>query len=57
MALCEFCSVKTETLNHLLGECIHAQHFRTNLSVFLHEYNVFIQFIYRNIMLGNTEEI
>ena len=37
-ALCEFCSMEIEILNHLFGECIHVQHFWTNLSVFLQEY-------------------
>ena len=54
-ALCEFCSMEIETLNHLFWECIHVQHFWTNLSVFLQEYNILIQFNLRNVMLGITE--
>ena len=55
-ALCEFCSMEIETLNHLFWECIHVQHFWTNLSVFLQEYNIIIiQFNLRNVMLGITE--
>ena len=50
--LCEFCSMEIETLNHLFWECIHVQHFWTNLSVFLQEYNVLVQFNLKNIMQG-----
>ena len=46
-ALCEFCSMEIETLNHLFWECIHVQHFWTNLSVFLQEISILtgIQYI------------
>ena len=54
-ALCDFCSMETETLNHLFWECTHVQHFWTNLSVFLQECNVLIQFNLRNVMLCITE--
>ena len=47
--------VEIETFNHLFWECIHVQHFWTNLSVFLQEYTVLIQFNLRNVMLGITE--
>ena len=47
--------MEIETLNHLFWECIHVQHFWTNLSVFLQEYNILIQFNLRNVMLGITE--
>ena len=53
--LCDFCSMEIETLDHPFWECIHAQLFWTNLSTLLHDYNVFIHFNLRNIMLGITE--
>ena len=54
-ALCDFCSMEIETLNHLFWECIHLQHCWTNISVFLQKYNVLIQFNLRMVMLGITE--
>ena len=53
--LCDFCSMEIETLDHLFWECIHVQLFWANLSTFLQDYNVFIHFNLRNIMLGITE--
>ena len=53
--LCDFCSMEIETLDHLFWECIHVQLFWTNLSTLLRDYNVFIHFNLRNIMLGITE--
>ena len=53
--LCDFCCMEIETLDHLFWECIHVQLFRTNLSTVLQNYNVFIHFNLRNIMLGITE--
>ena len=53
--LCDFCSMEIETLDHLFWECIHEQLFWTNLSTLLQDYNVFIHFNLRNIMLGITE--
>ena len=49
--------MEIETRNHLFWECIHVRHFWTNLSAFLQEYNVLIQFNLRNVMLGITEGI
>ena len=43
-----------ETLNHLFLECIQVQHFWTNLSILLQEYNVHIKFNLRYILLGIT---
>ena len=53
-ALCDFCSMDIETLNHLFWECIQVQHFWTNLSILLQEYNVHIKFNLRYILLGIT---
>ena len=53
-ALCEFCFMDIETLKRLFWECIHVQHFWTNLSILLQEYNVHIQFNLRCILLGIT---
>ena len=50
--LCNFCSMEIETLDHLFWECIYVQLFWTNLSTLLQNYNVFIHFNLRNIMLG-----
>ena len=47
--------IEIETLEHLFWECIHVQLFLTNLSTLLQDYNVFIHFNLRNIMLGITE--
>ena len=49
--------MEIETLDHLFCECIHVQLFWTNLSTLLQDYNVFIHFNIRNIMLGITEGI
>ena len=53
--LCDFCCIEIETLDHLFWECIHVQLFWTYLSTLLQDYNVFIHFNLRNIMLGITE--
>ena len=53
-ALCDFCSMDIETINHLFWECIHVQNFWTNLSILLQEYNVHIQFNLRYKLLGIT---
>ena len=52
--LCDFCCMEIETLDHLFWE-IHVQLFWTNLSTLLQDYNVFIHFNLRNIMLGIRE--
>ena len=55
-ALCEFCSMEIETLNHLFWECIHVQHFWTNLSFLTGiQYINSIQLNVKNVMLGITE--
>ena len=53
-ALCDFCSMDIETLNHLFLECIQVQHFWINLSILLQEYYVHIKFNLRYILLGIT---
>ena len=53
-ALCDFCSMDIETINHLFWECIHVQNVWTNLSILLQEYNVHIQFNLRYILFGIT---
>ena len=53
--LCDFCCMEIETLDHQFWECIHVQLFWINLSTLLQDYNVFIHFNLRNIMLGITE--
>ena len=37
-ALCEFCTMEIETINHLFGECNYVQHFWANLTTFLLRY-------------------
>ena len=53
-ALCDFCSMDIETLNHLFWECIQVQQFWTNLSILMQEYNVHIKYNLRYILLGIT---
>ena len=47
--------MEIETLDHLLCVFIRVQLFWTNLSTLLQDYNAFILFNLRNIMLGITE--
>ena len=54
-ALCEFCSMKIETINHLLWECNHGQYFWTNLTMFLLRHNITINFSLKSVTLGITE--
>ena len=52
-ALCDFCSMENKITD--FGNVFMYSNFWTNLSVFLQEYNVLIQFNLRNVMLGITE--
>ena len=54
-ALCEFCSMEIETINHLFWECNHAQHFWTNLAMFLLRHNITINFNLKYFTFGITE--
>ena len=53
-ALCEFCNMELETINHLFWECLYVQQFWTELSNFLKDYNVDITFYQKNITFGIT---
>ena len=53
-ALCDFCPMDIETINHLFWEYIRVHNFLTNIFIFLQEYNVNIQFNLRYILLGIT---
>ena len=53
--LCDFCFMEIETHECILGVHSCVQLFWTNLSTLLQDYNVFIHFNLRNIMLGITE--
>ena len=54
-ALCEFCSMEIETINHLFWECNHVQHFWTNLAMFLLRHNITINFSLMYVTFGITE--
>ena len=54
-ALCEFCSMEIETINHPLGECNHVQHLWRNLTMFLLRHNISINFSLKYVTFGITE--
>ena len=54
-ALCEFCSMEIETINHLFWECNHVQHFWTNLAMFLLRHNITINFSLKYVTFCITE--
>ena len=43
-ALCDFCEMEIETINHLFWECLHVQQFWAEIASFLKDYNVDITF-------------
>ena len=54
-ALCEFCTMEIETINHLFGECNYVQHFWANLATFLLRYNITMHFSLKYVTFGITE--
>ena len=55
-ALCEFCTIQIETINHLFGECNYVQHFWPNPTTFLLRYNITIlHFSLKYVTFGITE--
>ena len=50
--LCDFCNMNEETNKHLFWECIHTQHFWTELSIFLQTKNMNLIFTYETISFG-----
>ena len=53
-ALCDFCNVEIETIDHLFWQCIHVQTFWTEFSHFLTDLNIDIDFNLLNIAFGFT---
>lgn len=53
-ALCDFCAMEIETLQHLFWECLYVQQFWTEYSNFLKYHNVEIIFNQKNITFGIT---
>ena len=51
-SLCDFCNMSTETNKHLFWECIHTQHFWTELTTFLETKNIHLSFSYELISFG-----
>ena len=56
-ALCDFCTMELETINHLFWECLYVQRFWTELSNLLKNCNVDITFSLRTITIGITQRI
>ena len=54
-ALCEFCTMEIETINHLFWECNYVQHFWANLATFLLRYNITMHFSLKYVTFGITE--
>lgn len=51
-ALCDFCSMNIQTLNHLFWECPQVQHFWSEVSNFMSSYDITITFTLHNIIFG-----
>lgn len=56
-ALCDFCNMEIETVNHLFWECIHVQSFWMQLSSLLQEKNVNIELNFKKIAFGECQLI
>ena len=56
-ALCDFCTMEIETINHLFWECLYVQQFWTELSNLLKNCNIDITFSLRTITFGITQRI
>ena len=55
-ALCEFCTMEIETINHLFWECNYEQHFWANLTTFFFlRYNITMHFSLKYATFGITE--
>lgn len=55
-ALCDFCVMEIETVNHLFWECIHVQHFWRELSHFLSNCNINIPLNLKTVSFGITHK-
>ena len=53
-ALCDFCNMEIETIDHLFWQCKHVQTFWTEFSHFLSDLNIDIEFNLINIAFGFT---
>ena len=56
-ALCDFCTMEIETINHLFWEYLYVQQFWTELSNLLKDCNIGITFSLRTITFGITQRI
>ena len=56
-ALCDFCTMEIETINHLFWECLYVQQFWTELLNLLKDSNVDITFSLRTITFEITQRI
>ena len=56
-ALCDFCTMEIESINHLFWECLYVQQFWTETSNFLKDYNVDISFSLKTVFFGITQQI
>ena len=54
-ALCDFCMMEIETINHLFWECL--QQFWAELANFLNEFNVNITFSLKTVSFGITQQL
>ena len=55
-ALCEFCTMEIETINHLFWKCNYVQHFWANLATFLLRYNITVNFSLKYVTFGITKK-
>ena len=55
--LCDFCSMLTETLDHLFWYCSYSQHFWNELTHFLKSLNINIQLNLKMITFGITDNV
>ena len=56
-ALCDFCSMEIETLNHLFWECRHVQSFWMQLKDFLNTNGIVLEITLRSITFGFQQDI
>ena len=53
-SLCEFCCRDVETVKHLFWDCHYAQHFWSQLTTFLAESNMTVDFNYKLVCFGKA---
>ena len=53
-SLCEFCCRDVETVKHLFWECHYAQHFWSQLTTFVAESNMTVDFNYKLVCFGKA---